>query len=248
MRRTCFAIAATLLLTSPVTVLAQTVASERWFVSVNGAYRVDAQDFRDGATFLVSAEEGRFDSDYTVKSGPMIDVAGGVLIRPRIGVGVGVSHYRRSTPAALVASVPHPFFFDRPRAVSGEVSGLTREELGVHVQARGVFPVGQKLAITLFGGPSYFGVSQDVVTQLVYADAYPFDEASFRSAGTASGSQSALGVNAGGDVAVFVTPRAGIGFSVQFAGANVDLPSANAGSTRVRAGGVSTGAGLRLRF
>ena len=111
-----------------------------------------------------------------------------------------------------------------------------------------MFPVGERLTISLFGGPSYFGVSQDLVTDFAYAEAYPFDEASFRSAGTASGSQSAMGINAGGDVAVFVTRRAGIGVSVQFTRANVELPSANGGSTRVQAGGVSTGAGLRLRF
>jgi hypothetical protein len=248
MRRTCFLIAATLLLTSPITAWAQTVAGERWFLSANGAYKVDTRDFRDSATFLASAEEGRFDSDYTVKSGPMIDVSGGILVRPQVGLGVGVSRYSHSTPVALVAAVPHPFYFDRPRAVSGEVSGLTRDEVGVHLHVRGVFPVSRRLTVTLFGGPSYFRVSQDLVTDFVYADAYPFDEASFRSAGTASGSQSAPGINAGGDVAVFVTPRAGIGFSVQFAGASVDLPSANGGATRVRAGGVSTGAGLRLRF
>jgi hypothetical protein len=91
-------------------------------------------------------------------------------------------------------------------------------------------------------------VSQDLVTDFAYADAYPYDEATFRSAGTANGSQSAMGINLGGDVAVFVTRRAGIGFSVQFARANVELPSANGGTARVQAGGVSTGAGLRLRF
>ena len=132
--------------------------------------------------------------------------------------------------------------------VSGDVAGLTRAELGVHVQARGAFPVGERLTVSVFAGPSYFDVSQGVVTDVVYADAYPFDEAIFQSAGSASGSKAALGFNAGGDIAVFLTPRAGIGFSVQFSGANLDLPSAGGGSTRMKAGGVSTGAGLRFRY
>ena len=248
MSRTCFATVLAFLVTMPVAVSAQTAPGERWFVSVNGAYRVDASEFRDRVTFLASAEEGRFESLYPGKSGPMTDIAGGVQIRPMLAVGLGVSHYHRSAPATLVASVPHPFFFNQPRTVSGEVAGLTRDEAGIHVQARGVFPVNERLTISLFGGPSHFRVSQDLVTDFAYADAYPYDEATFRSAGTASGSQSAMGINAGGDVAVFVTRRAGLGFSVQFARANVDLPSANGGTTRVQAGGVSTGAGLRLRF
>jgi hypothetical protein len=248
MRLICLANAVAILLALPVTVAAQTSAGERWFLALNGVYKVDAQEFRDSGTFLASAEEGRFDSRYAVKSGPMIDVSGGVLLTRAVGVGVGVSRYRRSTPVTLAASVPHPFYFDRPRTVSGDVAGLTRAELGVHLQARGAFPVGQRLTVTLFAGPSYFDVSQDVVTGVVYADAYPFDEAIFQSAGTATGSKSALGFNAGGDVAMFFTPRVGIGFSVQFAGANVDLPSTAGGAIRVKAGGVSTGAGLRFRY
>ena len=246
MRLISFAVA--ILLAAPLTVAAQTSAGERWFLTLNGAYKVDSQEFRDGATFLASAEEGTFDSRYTVTSGPMIDVAGGVLIKGTIGVGGGVSHYRRSTPVTLEASVPHPFFFNRPRSLSGQVAGLSREELGVHLQVRGVFPLNRTVTVTLFGGPSYFNVSQEVVTGVVYADDYPFDEAIFRSAGTTSRSRGALGFNAGGDVAVFFASRVGVGLSVQFAGTGVDLPSAGGGTARTRAGGVSTGAGLRFRY
>jgi hypothetical protein len=148
----------------------------------------------------------------------------------------------------VVASVPHPFYFDRMRPITGDVGGLTRQELGVHLHASGVFPVSPAVTITLSGGPSYFGVSQDVVTGFAYTDAFPFDEARFERAETAKNSRSAIGVNAGGDLAIFLTSRAGIGISAQFSRATVDMPSANGGTTRVRVGGVSTGAGLRLRF
>jgi hypothetical protein len=227
---------------------AQTTAGERWFISINGAYGVDTQTFDDGATFVANAEEGRFETNYTKTSGPMLDVSGGFLVRPRIGVGAAVSHYSRSTPVTVVASVPHPFYFDRMRPITGDVGGLTRKELGVHLHTSAIFPVSSAVTITLSGGPSYFAVSQDVVTGFAYADAFPFDEARFERAETAKSSHSAVGINAGGDVAIFLTPRAGIGFSVQFARATVDMPSANGGTTRVRVGGVSTGAGLRLRF
>lgn len=237
-----------LLLAAPGGAFAQTVASDRGFISINGGYRVNSNDFQDSATFPANAEEGRFDTDYAVRSGPVFDVSGGVLVKPTFGLGAGLSRYSRSTPIALIGSVPHPFFFDRSRAVSGEVVGLKREELAVHVQARGVFPVGDRLQVTLFGGPSYFRITQGLVTGFVYGDAYPYDEVSFRSADTANAARSTLGFNAGGDFAVFFTPRVGVGLSAQYAGATVALPSANGGTTDVKAGGVSTGAGLRLRF
>jgi hypothetical protein len=104
------------------------------------------------------------------------------------------------------------------------------------------------MTMTLSGGPSYFAVSQDVVTSVTFADAFPFDEARFERALTATRSRSAIGFNAGGDIAIFLTSRAGIGLSARLSRATVDMPSAGGGTTRVQVGGVSTGAGLRLRF
>jgi hypothetical protein len=244
----CFAVVTTVLLGWSTTAFAQTTADERWFISIDGAYGLDTRTFDDRATFVANAEEGHFETNYTRKSGPMLDVSGGFLVGPRIGVGAAVSHYSRSTPVTLEASVPHPFYFDRMRQITGDIGGLTRKEVGVHLHASGVFPVSPTVTMTLSGGPSYFSLSQDVVTAVAYADAFPFDEARFERALTAKRSRSAIGFNAGGDIAIFLTSRAGIGLSARFTRATVDMPSANGGTTSVQVGGVSTGAGLRLRF
>lgn len=228
MRSELSAIVATLLLASPGGAFAQSLG-DRGFISINGGYRVNSRDFQDGGTFPANAEEGRFDSDYTVASGPVFDVAGGVLVKPTLGVGAGVSRYSRSTPIAFGGSVPHPFFFDRSRPVSSTVTGLTREELAVHVQAHGVFPVSRRLHVTLFGGPSYFRIAQGVVTGFAYSDTYPYDEASFQRAETVNATRWTVGFNAAGDIAMFFTPRVGVGFSAQYTGATVDLPSATGG-------------------
>jgi hypothetical protein len=241
-------LAATFLLVSAGGALAQSVQNDRGFLSVNGGYRVSSSDFRDHAIFRVNAEDGRFDTDYSVTTGPTFDVFGGVLITSRFGVGGGVSRYSHSTPIAFLGSVPHPLFFNRFRSVTSEVSGLKRAELAVHVQAHHVLPVSRTLQIKLFGGPSYFRTVQGVVAGFVYADTYPYDEASFQHAETAEATAWTLGFNAGGDVAIFFTRRMGIGFSAQYADATVHLQSANGGTTDVKTGGVSTGAGLRFRF
>lgn len=248
MRAFSSATAAMFLLASTTTALAQSVPRDRGFVSINGGYRVSSSDFHDQATFRANAEDGRFDTDYRVASGPTFDVFGALLITPRFGVGGGVSRYSRSTPTAFVGSVPHPFFFDRARPVSSEVTGLRREELTIHVQAHHVLPVSRALQVTLFGGPSFFRMMQGVIVDFEYGDAYPFEAVSFQRAKTADVTAWAAGFNAGGDFTVFLTDRLGIGFSAQYTGGTADLPSANGGSTAVKAGGVSTGVGLRLRF
>lgn len=218
------------------------------FFSINGIYQVTTNDFDDGATFRENAEDGRYDTDYTVKGGPAVDVAGGMRLWRNLAVGAGVTRFSRSTPVALSGSIPHPFFFSRPRTISGEIANLKREELAVHVQARGVMPVGRRLQVMVFGGPSFFQVKQGVVTDFTYQDTYPYDTATFASAETTTAKESKLGFNAGGDVAFFFTRRLGVGVSAQFSGTEIDVPSASGQTQTVRIGGLQAGGGLRVRF
>lgn len=221
----------------------------RGWISVNGGYQAATNDFSDGTTFTEHQETGRFDTEYSVESGPTFDVSGGARLWRNLGVGVGVTRFSRSTPSALRASVPHPFFFSQPRSVTGEVGGLKREELAVHVQARGVFPVGERLQVMVFGGPSFFQVTQGIVTDFDFTESYPYDEAAFSRGVSTSAKESKVGANVGGDVAFFVTRQIGVGFGVQYSGATLELPSAASNATtEVKAGGLQAGGGLRLRF
>jgi hypothetical protein len=182
-------------------------------VSVNGMYQINSNDFQDTATFRENAEDGQFSTDYDVKGGPAFDIAGGATLWRQLGLGVGVSYFSRSTGASLNASVPHPFFFDLARSVNGTVADLSRKELGVHVQARGIFPVTPRLLVMVFGGPSFFQVTQGVATDFTYLDSYPYDSASFETAVTTTAKKNKVGFNAGGDVAFFFTRQVGVGFT-----------------------------------
>ena len=227
--------------------LAQT--APRAWIAVNGGYQASTNDFSDGATFTEHAEQGDFDTEYSVEAGPTFDVAGGVRIVGRLAVGVGVTRFTRSTAGAFTASVPHPFFFNTPREVTGDIGSLTREELAVHVQARGVFPLNDRFQIMLFGGPSFFTVKQDMVTDFEFSEAYPYDTATFSRGVTTQAKESKVGVNAGADIGYFFTRQLGVGFGVQYSGATIELPSAASGSTAdVKVGGLQAGGGLRLRF
>src|SRR5882672_2614067 len=127
------------------------LSSTKRFVSVDGTYQLTSNSLRDGATVRINAEDSRFDSSYEVRSGPAIDVAGGARIWRNLAAAVGVTRFQRNSTSSLTASIPHPFFFGRARNISGNVAGLQREELAVHVQARGVLPVGRRLELMVFG-------------------------------------------------------------------------------------------------
>ena len=226
---------------------AQAPPVSRGFIVVNGGY-LTANDCEDGATKRENAEDGRFDTTYVVTGGPTLDIAGGGVLWRHLGVGVGITRFSVSTPAALKATIPHPFFFNRARSVSGDVADLTREELAVHIQARGIFPIGERLQFMVFGGPSFFQVTQGVITDYTYTESYPYDSASFRGATTAPQSVSKTGYNAGADVAFFFSRQVGVGATLQFAGTTVQLPGALGSTLDVKVGGSQIGGGLRLRF
>jgi hypothetical protein len=247
MRIRILTIAAAAVLASAGNITAQTTEG-RVFIAVNGGYQATTNDFSDGASFQENQEDGRFDTDYTVKSGPAFDAAGGVMLSRHFGVGGAVSRFSATTSGTLTGSVPHPFFFSRPRSVNGEVGGLTREELALHMQARGVFSAGQRMEVTMFGGPSWFQVKQGLVMDFDYSNTYPYDEATFTHAQTTTMKKSQLGFNAGLDVAFFFTRQLGVGITTQFAGTSLEIPSADGGTRKIKAGGAQAGGGLRLRF
>jgi hypothetical protein len=218
------------------------------FVSIGGAYQVSSHDFDETSTLRVNAEDGQLRRAYKVPAGVALDVAGGATIVGRLGVAVGVSSYSKSADADVSASIPHPFFFNRPRAVSGTANGLTRTERAVHVQARYTLPLNGAWVVMVFGGPSFFAVSQQFVTSLAYSETYPFDSAEFRSATIEKASGNKAGFNAGTDVGYFFTRHLGAGATVRYAGTTIDLHPAGGATTSVKAGGLQAGGGLRIRF
>jgi hypothetical protein len=228
--------------------MAQTRPTSRGYIAINGSYQLTSTDFTDRGTKRENAEEARFDAAYEVKTGPGFDVAGGGMLRGRLGVGIGISRFSVSTPTAFRATVPHPFFFNRDRSISADITDLHRTELAVHIQARGVFPLGARAQAEIFGGPSVFRVTQGVITDYTITESFPYDEASFRSAVTETAHVSKLGANVGADLTYFVTERLGVGGGFQFSGTTVELPSAAGATQDVRVGGPRVNGGIRLRF
>jgi hypothetical protein len=222
--------------------------TDRIFISVDGAYQVGTQDFDDSSSFSVNAETATYSGAYDVKSGPAFNISGSGLITRHFAVGVGVSRYSKATPIAVTASIPHPFFFNRARALSDTVSA-NREELAVHVQARLLLPLqSQRIQAAVFAGPSFFSVKQDVLTRVGYSDAYPYDAISPAPGQITNVSKSKTGFNAGADVAYFFTRQVGVGGVAQYAGTTIELTSASGGTTDAKVGGFQVGGGLRLRF
>ena len=222
--------------------------ASRGFIILNGGYQVTSTDFADNIVFTKSVEEGDLDADYGLGAGALFDVGGGVRVWRNLAVGVAVSAFSKTHDTSVTARIPHPFFFDRDRQVSGSLGGLTREETAVHVQASWTVAINEMLEVAVFGGPTFFSIKQDLVTDVLFTQAYPYDAATYTGTTTGRQSKSKVGFNVGADVAYYFSGHVGVGVLARVSRATIDLPSQDGGTVAVDTGGFQTGGGLRLRF
>ena len=221
----------------------------RGFIMINGGTQTASADFSDTLTFshpLFGPETGDFETRSRGNGDRLFDVGGGIRIWRRLAVGAGVSQFAHTADAGITGRIPHPFRFDRPRPLSGTDTGLARKETAMHVQALWVIPAGRAV-IALFGGPTFFTVPQDLVTDVTFNQTYPYTEATFAGTHRQAQSGSTIGGHAGADIAFYFSSWVGIGGMARFSRGSVDL--ASGGNTiAIAVGGVQTSGGLRFRF
>ena len=217
-------------------------ATERVIVSLNASYLTASQTFDDTRTFDLNAETASFTSDYAVEAAVGVDAGAFVRVWKGLAAGVAFTSYSDSRDIVIDATLPHKLKFNSPRTISGTAAG-DHEETAVHLQIAYIVPVGKKMSVVVFGGPSFFTVKQSVVTAIQFQDAYPYDEATFTGATVATEEESKTGFNAGADVAYYFTKNVGVGGLVRFSAAKTTFSLGD-----VDAGGALVGGGVRLRF
>ena len=223
-----------------------TAQTTRGFLSVNGGILSGSNAARQSRTFdnaLFGSERGRVEGTFPDGGGTVFDVTGGVKLWRGLAIGAGVSRYSRTEDVSVTARLPHPFFFGRPRTVSGTLRAQERNETAIHLQAMWVAPLGRRVEIAVFGGPSIFNVSQDLLTRVRFDQQYPYDSATLTDIRDKSATAFAAGFHVGTDAGVYFTRWIGLGGTVRFTRATARLDG-----VKVEAGGLLTSAGLRVRF
>ena len=222
--------------------------TDRGYVTVNGGLKASPSSFTGTTHPIAFVEAAKVDTSYKVKPAPEFDVAGGVRVWRNLAIGAGVSRFSKQDAADVQAQVPHPFYLGRSRSVSGSVSGLTRVEKALHVQAVWMAPVSERWQVAISGGPSMFNVEQDLVEDVTITSTYPFDTAAFAAGVSNKQTHTGVGFNVGADVTRLLSRHVGIGGAVSFSRAQVKMPSATDTTLKVDAGGAHVGGGIRLRF
>jgi hypothetical protein len=221
----------------------QPAAPERAYVTAAADFLVAGSSFTDTIHPIEFGEPSTITTTYHSGFAPGFAIGGGVRVWRQLAVGIEVGRTSRAHDADISAQVPHPFFFNQPRSVSGTAT-LDRTELGVHVLVSWIAPISRSWQLAISGGPSWINVDQDLVSDITVTQTYPYDTATFASAVTQKVSKGHAGFNAGVNALWTLSLHAALDLGARYAHASVPLTS----TATTDAGGAHVTAGLRLRF
>lgn len=216
-------------------------------IAVDGTYQAGSSSIVDSGSTTINLERSTYSSSFKPGSGPAYDVSVGYRIHRQWSVVAGGSSITRSSSAAVTAEIPHPFFFNQPRAVSGS-QDLKRQESAIRLDIAWTAPVSRRLDVTVSAGPTMFRVKQDLVSAVNYRESFPFDTADFVGATTVRRSKSVTGFNAGLDVTCRLTRNVGVGGGVRFSRGSTSIDSSSGTPIDLPVGGAQVGGGVRIGF
>src|SRR4051794_8648170 len=161
--------------------LAQATPDAHVAVSVLGGVQATSPTFSQSIEFEQYSETGSLTTTYTHPRRPVFDIGATVRLFRNFGVGVSGSHFEDSTTAQVHALVPHPFLFNQPREVNGPAD-VTSIESALHLQAAYWTQLTPRLDLIVSGGPSFFRIEQDFVSDVAFSETDPYTTATFEGA------------------------------------------------------------------
>lgn len=220
---------------------AQTNRDGRLRAAFSAGVQADTAGLSQSFTLIKNSESAPIAADLSPAAVPSFDAAVTYMLVNRIGVGAAVSLTNARSDAEITARIPHVFFFNQLRPISG-AARVRHEELATHLSGIYVLPFG-RVELALAAGASLFSVKKDFVSDVDYEESYPYDTASFAQARLTREQVSKAGYHAGADVTWRITRNWGAGALVRYSRARAPF---SIGTLDV--GGLQTGAGIRARF
>lgn len=216
------------------------------YVSFNGLYDVSTQENTVTTEQTINAESATITATTETGKRPVYDVTAGGRITGNFGMGFGATYGTAREEARVQGRIPHPFYFNQPRTLAG-TSDLDRTDLMVHISGMWLLPFSAKVQGTVFGGPTWFQLKQQVITSATMSDSYPFDTVSLAAVERERKTVSRWGYHAGFDLSYFFAQHVGLQGLVRYSAATVSLSNTGVASD-VKVGGLHAGVGLRVRY
>jgi hypothetical protein len=220
----------------------------RFAVYVNGAVGTSPIEFAETQRYQLFKEEALVDHRYRDPQGRGLEIGGLFRVKGLFGVSAAVELFESDREAAYAAFLPHPFFYEQYRELSGIRTDLIHEEKALHVDALLSTSWGRRISIDVFGGPSLFFTRTEVLGELLYSEVYPYDSVVALGAESRVFEDNPWGYNLGASATLRVVSRFGLDIGVRFSRARIRLVPGENRTVTFDAGGLRAGAGLRLVF
>jgi hypothetical protein len=224
---------------------------DQGFVGVSLGAQAQSRDFTVVSAPTIYNEPGLLTTEHDVGGGFLFDLTGGLRIWNNFGAALSYSRFSDSHAPTVVAQVPHPLFFNRPRTATATAEELTHTESILHFQALWMLPVSDKIELAFMTGPSIFEVSQELLTGDLSSQVVEGPGSTSVTLQPLPGvkeTSTSAGFTIGVDATYLVTPEWGAGAFIRYSGASVDLPIVGGATVDLDVGGFQIGFGGRMRF
>jgi hypothetical protein len=247
-----FVIACSVFVGSARAVSAQGVPTDRGYINVGWGVESGSSTMTDTVTATVYEESATVTTTAPFTSGSLFDVGVGIRVFRNFTVGAGYHQEQNDIDSTITGSIPSPIFFNRPRELNATES-LNRKEMATHLMFGWWVPIGAKFDVLAYGGPSFFRLTQDAVSNVTPNEAGATNTTVNATVQVAERSKSVTGFNVGVDATYILwsndSMRIGAGGFVRFTQASTDVQMMDAGSSQpTDVGGVQFGFGGRIRF
>lgn len=224
--------------------------ADRGYINVGWGVESGSTAMTDTRTSTIYEESATVTTASEFTSGSLFDVGFGIRAWRNLTVGVAYHQEQNDSDAQVTGSIPSPIFFNRPRTLSG-TEPLDRKEMATHLTIGWVVPINDKLDVMVFGGPSFFRLTQDVISNVSPNETGATATTISATLTTTERKKSATGFNVGADATYIVWSndniRVGVGGFVRYAQAETDIEMLVT-EQPTKVGGVQFGFGGRLRF
>jgi len=222
-------------------------AADRGYINVGWGVESGSSAMSDTRTSPLFDETATITTSSTFTSGSLFDVGVGIRVWKNLTVGAAYHQEQNDTDATITGSIPSPIFFNRPRQLN-QTEPLDRKEMATHLVLGWWVPISSKFDVLVSGGPSFFRLTQDAISEVT-----PNKEVSTVSASIekTERAKSVTGFNVGLDATYIFwsndSIRLGGGGFVRFTQASTDIEML-ASSQPTDVGGIQFGFGGRIRF
>lgn len=241
------------------TASAQTPSAVSGFVTGNFGM---AQPVGDTLTSTAVAIDGNDRNEVrltsTLKSSPLVDFGGGIVLRNRWMFGASFDRTAQSVPSDVTLTLHHPDF--HPTLTTTKATDpITIVDQGVHLSAGVNIPTGSAFVLRVFGGPSHLTREQDVLSDISVSESVNSATRTFSavidSFELRRVRSTAWGYHLGADGSYFFSRHLGIGAQLRYTRATFETENVLQSmaddrpvTDLVKGGGLRLAAGVRLRF